>query len=368
MAKTVGVFCPTLHNYGGGEFVAVAIANTLAQNGFDVTLFTTKPVDAKAIKGFFGETLHSKIEAVTQPTSLNVKGIMGFYQTIFRSYIAKSKTAAFIDPYSNSVFPWTNVSYIHFPTLNRFAYRTRFPYLLSPHHTEVGALPQVILEKNLATYDDKLILANSYYTAKEIEAFSGKRVEVLYPPYTSSIQNVPAQTKQDLVVTTSRFEQNKKLENIPKIAAKTSGNIKFAVIGRLYDKVTLNRLQAEVKKLGLSDRVKFYPDFPVEQKLQMLANAKVYLHTMVGEHFGISIVEAMASGCIPISHNSGGMVEFVPAQNRYETVEQAADKINLAIADWSEEKTLEPKQIAEQFSLNNFSKRFMQLFSNYLES
>ena len=117
----------------------------------------------------------------------------------------------------------------------------------------------------------------------------------------------------------------------PKSPQKTSSNIKFAVIGRLYDKATLDRLQVEVKKLGLSDRVKFYPDLPAEQKLQMLASAKVYLHTMVGEHFGISIVEAMASGCIPVSHNSGGMVEFVPAQNRYETIGQAADKINTAI-------------------------------------
>jgi alpha-1,2-mannosyltransferase len=365
MSKTVGVFCPTLHNYGGGEFVAVAIANTLAQNNYNVKLFTTKPVDAKAIKGFFGETLHPKIEAVTQPTALNIKGIMGFYQTIFRSYIAKSKIATFVDPYSNCVFPWTNVCYMHFPTLNRYAYRTRFPYLLSPHHTEVGALPQVILEKNLATYDDKLILANSYYTAKEIKSFSGKQVEVLYPPFTSSIQNVPDMVKQDLVVTTSRFEQNKKLENIPKIAMQTSSNIKFAIIGRLYDKATLERLQVQVKKLGLSDRVKFYPDLPVQQKLEMLSSAKVYLHTMVGEHFGISIVEAMASGCIPISHNSGGMVEFVPAQNRYETVEQASEKINAAIMDWSREKTVEPKSIAEKFSINNFSYRFMNLFSEY---
>ncbi|XHH09321.1 MAG: glycosyltransferase [Candidatus Bathyarchaeia archaeon] len=365
MAKTVGVFCPTLHNYGGGEFVSVAIANTLAQNGYDVTLFTTKPVDAKSVKNFFGETLHPKISAVTQPTSLNIKGLMGFYQNVFRSYIAKTKTTVFIDPYSNCVFPWTNVCYIHFPTLNRTAYRTRFPYLQSIHHTEVGALPQVIMEKNLATYDDKLVLANSHYTAHEIEAFSGKKAHVLYPPYTSSIKNFVAQTKQDLVVTTSRFEQNKKLEKIPKIAAKTSSHVQFAVIGRLYDKAILGHLQAQVKKLGLTERVKFYPDLPAKQKLQMLATAKVYLHTMVGEHFGISIVEAMASGCIPVSHNSGGMVEFVPAENRYETVEQAAGIINSAIGGWSEDKTVEPKQIAEQFSINNFSCRFMELFSKY---
>ncbi|MCL1977745.1 MAG: glycosyltransferase [Candidatus Bathyarchaeota archaeon] len=365
MTKSVSVFCPTLHNYGGGEFVAIALANTLAQNNYDVHFFTTKPVNQKTIKDFFGETLHPKIKSVTQPTNLNVKGILGFYQTIFRSYIAKSKTTLFIDPYSNCIFPWTNVCYIHFPTLNHYTYHNHFPYLLSPHHTEVGALPQVILEKNLANYNNKLVLANSHYTAHEIEVFSGKKVPVLYPPFTSSIQNISPKEKQNLVVTTSRFEQNKKLENIPKIAAKTNSNIKFAIIGRLYDKTTLDRLQIQTKKLKVNDRVKFYPDLPVTQKLELLASAKIYLHTMIGEHFGISIVEAMASGCIPISHNSGGVVEFVPPENRYETTEQAAHKINSIIADWSENKTIEPKQIAEQFSIKNFSQKFMELFSKY---
>ncbi len=47
---------------------------------------------------------------------------------------------------------------------------------------------------------------------------------------------------------------------------------------------------------------------------------------MEGEHFGISIVEAMALGCLPIVHDSGGMREFVPAQYRYTSIEQAAEK------------------------------------------
>ena len=57
----VGVFCPTFNVYGGGEFVALAIANTLAENNHDVTLFTNSEVNPQAIKNFFGETLHPAI-------------------------------------------------------------------------------------------------------------------------------------------------------------------------------------------------------------------------------------------------------------------------------------------------------------------
>ena len=71
-----------------------------------------------------------------------------------------------------------------------------------------------------------------------------------------------------------------------------------------------------------------------EKKIELLKKAKIYLHTMVGEHFGISIVEAMALGCLPIVHNSGGVKEFVPEQYRYMNLQEAADKINKEINFW----------------------------------
>ncbi|MBE3116117.1 glycosyltransferase [Candidatus Bathyarchaeota archaeon] len=365
MAGKIGVFCPTLNNYGGGEYVAVAIANTLAENNHKVILFSNRKVDPKAIKDFYGETLYPSIETIEQPTVINSRGIASFYQTIFRSYIAKSKCDIFLDTYSNCIFPWTNISYIHFPTLNKYAYSKNFPYLASPHRVDVGILPHVIFEKNAVSYSGKLVLANSHYTAAEIKEYSGKNAEVLYPPFTSTIKTSSSNSKINLVVTTSRFEQNKMLERIPQIAAKTSKNVKFAVIGRLFNREILSNLQETVKKLGLIDRVKFYPDLPAQEKLELLSNAKIYLHTMVGEHFGISIVEAMASGCLPIVHNSGGMREFVPVKYRYETVQDAADKINSAINDWSPDKSFETKAIAENFSYANFSRRFMELFCKY---
>lgn len=368
MPEKIGVFCPSLNVYGGGEFVAIAIANALAQNNYNVILFTTKKVNPAGIQDFYGETLHPEIKTVEQPTVINKKGLASFYQTIFRSYLAKSKCDFFIDTYSNCIFPWTSISYIHFPFLNHYAYRKKFPYLSSPHILEVGTVPHVIFEKNLVK-NDKLILANSHFTAQEIMRYSGKQAEVLYPPFASSIQAageaVNKNPQENLVVTTSRFEPDKRLERIPLIASKTDASINFAIIGRLYNKETLTNLQNTVKKMNLTERVKFYPDLPAQKKIELLSRAKIYLHTMIGEHFGISIVEAMALGCIPVVHNSGGMKEFVPVQYRYENMQEAADKINSTIHDWSPDKMDSIKKITENFSQQNFSKRFMQLFTKY---
>ncbi len=371
MPRRIGVFCPTLNVYGGGEFVALAIANTLAQHNREVTLFSSSQVNPKAIKNFFGETLHPSIQTLKQPTNFASRGLGDFYQTILHSYIAKTKCAAFIDAFSNCVYPWAQVTYVHYPYLNREAFSKTFPYLTSPRIVQAGTLPHVIMEKKLVDYSKRLVLANSRYTAAEIKAFSGKTAQVLYPPFSSSIsalgKDAAKNPQEDLVVTVSRLDANKLLERIPQIAAQTERNIKFAVVGRLCSESTLNHLQVLVKKLDLVDRVKFYPNASAQQKIELLKKAKLYLHTMVGEHFGISIVEAMALGCVPVVHDSGGMKEFVPPQYRYNTVGEASEKISSEIHGWSREKSDAVKASVDRFSIANFSSKFMELYSKFYD-
>ena len=40
---------------------------------------------------------------------------------------------------------------------------------------------------------------------------------------------------------------------------------------------------------------------------------------MEGEHFGIAPMEALASGCITLAHNSGGSGDFIPEEYRWNT-------------------------------------------------
>ncbi|MGB8779814.1 MAG: glycosyltransferase [Candidatus Bathyarchaeia archaeon] len=368
----VGVFCPTLNVYGGGEFVTVVIANTLAQNNYDVILFINEEINQREIEKFFGKSLDPSIKAIVKPSRVQQRGLLDFYQTIFRSYIFKSKCDIWIDSYSNCVFPWTNVTYIHFPFLNHYYYRPGFPYLKSGSMRALGGLPYSLFEKNFANYNGKLILANSHYTADEIGRFSGKKAEVLYPPVPSIIFNSNPETltknqRKNLVVTISRFGPDKGLEKIPHIASLTDAGIEFAIIGRVHYRDTLLSLQKLTEKLGLKDRVKFFPDASRMEMKQILKKAKIYLHTMIGEHFGISIVEAMAMGCIPIIHDSGGAKEFVPKDFRYRTVHEAAEKITKEIYEWSSEKAIKTVKIAEKFREENFSSEFMKLFKRYAE-
>ena len=369
----VGVFHPALDMFGGAEFVAVVIANTLARNGYEVELFANKEFDQEKTEKVLGERVSSSVKVVVKPTFIQPRGLLDLYQTIFRSVAFKSKCNILIDTYSNCVFPWADICYIHFPFLNRYFYKPQFPYLKSRHLLPVGGLPYAFLEKNITNHNGKLLLANSHFTAQAIKEFSKANVKVLYPPVPSTffhknptclIKNI----RKNLVVTVSRFGPGKGLEKIPYIAKLTEDNIKFAIIGLAHDKNIIQSILKNIKKFNLTSKVKVLTNLPKQEMKNTLNSAKLYLHTTIGEHFGISIVEAMAMGCIPIVHNSGGVKEYVPTDYRYENIHDAAQKIEKTIHEWSPSKAQQMIKIAERFNEENFSKEFMKHFKQYEEN
>ena len=102
-------------------------------------------------------------------------------------------------------------------------------------------------------------------------------------------------------------------------------------------------------------------DVPKTQLRQILLDSKVYLHCAINEHFGISIIDAMASGCVPIVHDSGGPKEIVPKKHRYTTIDEAAAKIKEAIIEWSPAKAWELRNSTLKYSQENFSKNLLNV-------
>ena len=66
---------------------------------------------------------------------------------------------------------------------------------------------------------------------------------------------------------------------------------------------------------------------PGTDLLEILQDSRIYVHLMEGEHFGIAPVEGLASGCVTVVHNSGGMKEFIPDEFRWETYDDLKAKI-----------------------------------------
>jgi glycosyltransferase involved in cell wall biosynthesis len=82
----------------------------------------------------------------------------------------------------------------------------------------------------------------------------------------------------------------------------------------------------------------------------------------------MSIAEGMASGCIPIVHDSGGPREMTDKNLRFKTIEEAANKINYTITQWSTGESSEMASNATVFSSTHFSNKFTESFNKYIIS
>ena len=98
----------------------------------------------------------------------------------------------------------------------------------------------------------------------------------------------------------------------------------FVSVGGLIDaeKAWFDRF-----KENLPSNYSVKTNLPGSQLLEVLHDSRVYVHLMEGEHFGIAPVEGLASGCITIVHNSGGMKEFIPKEYRWGNYDDLKQKI-----------------------------------------
>ncbi len=98
-------------------------------------------------------------------------------------------------------------------------------------------------------------------------------------------------------------------------------------------------------------------DISFDRLLELMRQSKVYLHPLAGEPFGISIVEAMSAGLIPVVPDDGGYTEFVPEHYQFHTLEQAADiigKILIASANDMREERIKLSESVSKFSIENY--------------
>lgn len=85
-------------------------------------------------------------------------------------------------------------------------------------------------------------------------------------------------------------------------------SLKLVLIGGCRNQEDSSRAAALLDlaaELGISKHVQLIVNAPFSDVVSVLGASVVGLHSMIDEHFGISVVEYLAAGCIPIAHDSG---------------------------------------------------------------
>ena len=113
-----------------------------------------------------------------------------------------------------------------------------------------------------------------------------------------------------------------------------------------------------IANLGLSN-VKLFPDASQLLRDEALRSSRYFIHTLRNEPFGITTVQGIAAGCIPIVHDSGGQREVVPIEHLRFNSENEIPTIIRTLESQNNQSTISKLQERIQlYSAANFRKAF----------
>jgi len=316
-----GIFDPYLDTIGGGERYALTVAEALLKKGWRVDLFwPDKEIKEKLIQNFALE-----IERVN-----------------FVSYS-----------------PWKR------NLLNRWNFEWEYDLLF---YLSDGSVPMMLGRRNLLhfqvpfknlrpTIKNKIkletidkIICNSLFTKQVIDGRLKVNSTVIYPPV--DVGSIKPGKKEDVILSVGRFSQ---------LLQGKRQDVLVRTFKEMVDRGGLEGwklILAGGSEIGgrefLGKIRKMAEDYPIEivenpnfaRLVRLYGKARIFW-TASGygideekepekvEHFGITTVEAMAAGCIPIVMRKGGQKEIVQdGENGFlwETVEELIEKTKRVVS------------------------------------
>jgi glycosyltransferase involved in cell wall biosynthesis len=200
-----------------------------------------------------------------------------------------------------------------------------------------------------------LFLANSGYTQRRIRSYYRRMSNVVYPPVDTTFFT-PFNTPRKHFLLVGRLTRTKNFDQAIRVCEKLE--LPLVVIGRGYDKERLEKLAGKYTTFaGPVNRV---------QLRQYYRSAYALLQPGV-EDFGLSSVEALASGTPVIAYNRGGVREII---KNYEHgylydggKEEALAEAIRAFLDG--QRVLRPSELQRQ-ALHFSSERFSNAIYNWV--
>ncbi|MHB9111982.1 MAG: glycosyltransferase family 4 protein [Thermoleophilia bacterium] len=122
-----------------------------------------------------------------------------------------------------------------------------------------------------------------------------------------------AATSPDNLVFIGRISKNKRVDRLLEMMAilrRTRPEATLTVIGPDWEGLQAG-LETQARGLGLSDAVRFTGVLPQDEMLDILAGARLFVSASEYEAFGLSTVEAMATGTVPVVNHIPAFSDLV---------------------------------------------------------
>lgn len=395
MKKKAAIFDRWFHRLGGGERVVLETARALDRLGFAVTLLTIKEVDPALIESQFGISMDAiKIKVVPDVEDRSLASETIAYDLFVNASYAdlvpnRAKHGLllvyFPTKLPNTLAEWSKRAIIipllrncmHVPLIQSL-FAARFP----KQEQRLYGGPSLAGLTEIDTYDK--ILGISQYTQEWIHRRWGRSSQLLYPPV-AGVGSSAQVKKKNWIVHTGRFfvgDHTKGQHTLATFFRALDPNMRsgwelhfIGTVGKEeVHKEYLDRVRQESEGLPIF----FHIDVSFSKLQETLAQAKIYWHaTGYGretarhpeslEHFGITTVEAMSAGVVPIVYGAGGQAEIVTPQSGY-TWQTQAECLRLTEQLMGDEERLtsmatQARARAAQFNLQAFERRLDEILT-----
>lgn len=113
------------------------------------------------------------------------------------------------------------------------------------------------------------------------------------------------------------------------------------IMGRATERhrAYLADLQAQAERAGLSDRIRFLPEVPVDRVADWYGALDLYVAPQRWEGFGLTVLEAMACGVPVVATRVGAFEELLTPQTGSLVDPKDAPALQAAIARWLDDDT-----------------------------
>jgi len=216
-----------------------------------------------------------------------------------------------------------------------------------------------------------LTVAISEFTKRKIEELYyplKNELKVIYPPVDIRYFRNDINNRSSQVVSIGNFELQKDQLSQIKIAAAFP-EVKFIITGFANSKSRLNYYRKCLAYLNdhNTKNVELKVNLTLEDLKTLLQQSEYFIHTRKNEHFGISTVEAIAAGCIPLVHNSGGQKEVVPlGLLRFNTIDEAVIKFEKILKIDRTHYVRKLQNYIQRFSEEKFEENLNKLIRPYI--